>query len=84
MIVTVFSQRDSQLDISVKACSGNDNRYLPQGLELIVLDKDKKPMMRAQANNTETIEFCFTGEIGEYFEIEVSLDNYVKVEAFIV
>ncbi len=84
LILTVFAQSERELDISVKACSANYRRYLPQGLELVVLDTDKKPMMQAQANDTETIEFCFSGELGEYFEIEVSLDNYIKVEAFMV
>ncbi len=84
LILTVFTQTTKELDISIKVCPANNHRYLPQGLELIILDLNKKPIMQAQANNTETIEFCFSGELGEYFAIEVSLDDYIKVESFIV
>lgn len=84
LILTVFTQNQTELDISVKVCSSNNYRYLPQGLEVVVLDTTKKPIMKAQANDTETIEFCFSGELGEHFAIEVSLDNYIKVEKFIV
>ncbi|MGF1540523.1 MAG: DUF1822 family protein [Pleurocapsa sp.] len=84
LILTVFAHTTKELDISVKVCPGNKSRYLPQGLELVILDLTKKPIMQAQANHTETIEFCFTGELGEDFAIEVSLDDYIKVESFIV
>ena len=70
--------------ISVKVCSTSNADYLPQGLELVVFDEGNKPVMCAQANETETIEFCFSGELGEHFGIEASLDDYIKVETFMI
>ncbi len=84
LVVNIVNQIEGELNISVKVCPATSHRYLPQGLELVVIDDSKKPVMCAQANDTETIEFCFSAELGEYFGIEVSLDDYIKVENFII
>lgn len=49
-----------------------------------MLDEAKKPIICAQANDVETIEFCFSAELGEHFAIEASLDNYIKIENFVI
>ncbi len=40
--------------------------------------------MIAQAQQTETIEFYFSGKLGESFSVELSLDEQIKVESFII
>lgn len=84
LIVNVLTQAKEELNISVKVCPTSGDRYLPQGLELVVLDEAKKPIMCAQANDAETIEFCFSAKLGEHFAIEASLDNYIKIENFVI
>ena len=84
LVLNISADKSEEFNISVKVCPSCSKRYLPQGLELLILDETKKPMMFAQANDTETIEFCFSGELGEYFDIEVSLDDYIKRETFVI
>ena len=84
LIVNIVDRVEGELNISVKVCPASSHRYLPQGLELVVSDGTKKPIMCAQANDTETIEFYFSAELGEYFGIEASLDDYLKVENFMI
>jgi hypothetical protein len=84
LIVNVKPKETNNFSISVKVCPTSNYIYLPQGLELVVLDEGKKPIMCAQANDTETIEFCFSGELREHFAVEASLDNYIKTETFII
>ncbi|GAB4550083.1 MAG: hypothetical protein Tsb0014_44680 [Pleurocapsa sp.] len=84
LVVNVEPKETNEFSISVKVCPTSNGIYLPQGLELVVLDEGKKPIMCAQANDTETIEFCFSGELGEHFGVEASLDNYIKTETFII
>ena len=56
--------------------------YLPDGLELVIIDQDSHSVMAAQANQTETIEFCFSGELEESFAVEIALLDQFVVEKF--
>jgi hypothetical protein len=40
--------------------------------------------MIAQANEVTTIEFYFSGKLGESFSVEMFLDEQIKVESFII
>lgn len=84
LMLDVSPQESGEYDISVKVGSVDSDRYLPQGLEIAITDRDRKPIMFAQAFDTETIEFCFSGELGEYFSIELTLDDNTKIETFII
>ena len=40
--------------------------------------------MQAQAQKTESIEFRFSGDVGEYFSIKASLNNFSRVEKLVI
>ena len=84
LILNIKSQNQEKIGISVKISSTYICTPLPYGLEIMVLDEKEKLMMQAQAKKTESIEFCFSEEIGEKFSIKVSLNNFSKVETFII
>ena len=92
LIINVQSQNNKpedmavleEFNISLTACNSQLQNYLPEGLELIILDRDGRPVMIAQANETETIEFCFSGKLGESFSVELALEEQIKVERFII
>ena len=84
LVLNIEPKAEREFSISLKVCPTNSQIYLPQGLELVVFDEAKKPVMCAQANDTETIEFCFSGELGEHFGIEASLNDLIKTETFII
>jgi hypothetical protein len=84
LILTIQSQSQEEFDISITVCNNQTHDYLPNGLELVILDEVQHPVMIAQANEVTTIEFCFSGKLGENFSVEMSLDEHIQVESFII
>ncbi len=84
LILNIQPQSAAEFDVSIAVCNHQLNHYLPEGLELVIVDQTNRPVMIAQANQTETIEFCFGGKLGESFSVEISLDEQFKVENFII
>ena len=84
LILNIRSQNKQEFDISLTVCNSQAGYFLPKGLEIIIMDKDNCPVMIAQANKTETIEFCFSGRLGEKFSIELAFDEEIIVEKFVI
>ncbi|MEL6439307.1 MAG: DUF1822 family protein [Cyanobacteria bacterium J06621_8] len=84
LVLNIRHQSESEFKVSVRVCNHRFDNYLPEGLELVITDQIRRPVMVAQASETETIEFVFSGELGEKFSVEVSLDQESKVENFTI
>ena len=85
LVLQLVTHDSEEIDISAKICPTNNSLYLPQGLEIMLLDEAKKPVLQAKANKTnETIEFLFSGEPGEIFSIQASFKDNNIVETFII
>ncbi|WP_171815435.1 DUF1822 family protein [Stanieria cyanosphaera] len=84
LILNISSLSNEEKDISVKIYPVNQHTYLPQGLEALVLNEQEIPIMQVQADQTETIEFRFSGKEGEFFSIKASLPNCDRIETFVI
>ena len=85
LILQLVTQDSREIDISAKICPTNTSLYLPQGLEIRILDQNQKSVLQATANKTnENIEFLFSGEPGEVFSIKASFNENNIVETFII
>ena len=84
LILNIRSKSKEEFDISLTIYNSQTSQFLPKGLEMIITDKDSFPVMIAQASETETIEFCFSGKLGEFFSIELALNEEIIVESFII
>ncbi len=84
LILNIQSQSQKEFDILITVCNNQIHDYLPNGLELVILDEIQHPVMLAQANDITTIEFYFSGKLGENFSVEMSLEENTKVESFII
>lgn len=73
-----------EFNISMTVCNSQFDNFLPPGLELAILDRDSHPVMVAQANQTKTIEFCFSGNLGESFSVEMAIGEKIQIESFII
>lgn len=73
-----------EINIFVKVCPVSGQKYLPEELELIVLDDLGKAVMQATARSTKSIQLNFSSEIGEHFQVKVTLGNIGFTEAFVV
>jgi hypothetical protein len=74
----------AQSDISVEVCPIGDQPYLPSDLQLMVLDGQGKSVLQAEAGNSESIEFQFSGEAGESFAVKVALGDFSITEEFLI
>lgn len=74
---------ESELDIAVEVSPIGNQVYLPEKLNLIVLDENGEPVMQAQTRNTKTMQLHFSGETGERFGVKVALGNVSITEEFL-
>ena len=84
LILNIQPLSGKEFNVSVKVSNYQYDHYLPEGLELVIVDRHSHSVMLAQANETETIEFCFSGELQENFAVEISLDDEFVVENFTI
>jgi Protein of unknown function (DUF1822) len=86
LMVKILPKTEQEIDISVSVKVYPADRYgfLPQGLQVMVLDEREVAVMQAEANNTETVEFKFSGEPGEYFCVKLVWEGTYSTEAFLI
>jgi hypothetical protein len=74
----------SEMNIAVEVYPTESQSYLPQDLQLMVLDENGEAVMQAQARSTKTIQLKFSGESGERFSVRVALGDVSVTEGFVV
>jgi hypothetical protein len=84
LILDIQPLNEKEFNVSVKVSNYQDEHYLPEGLELVIVDQASHSVMTAQANQTETIEFCFSGELQENFAVEIALEEHFVEEHFTI
>ena len=84
LILSIQPLSDREFNVSIEVSNYQCGQYLPEGLELMIVDSRSHPVMIAQANQTETIEFCFSGKLQEKFAVEISLADLTIVEKFTI
>ena len=82
--VALLPNNTSQVDIWVKVCPVIGVPYLPEDLEIRVLDEQGIAVMQAQSRQTDMMQLKFRGVSGERFSIEIALNDTNLVETFIV
>lgn len=74
----------SEMNISVEVYPTKGQSYLPQDLQLMVLDERGEAVMQAIARGTRTMQLLFSGKQGEQFSVKVALGDVSVTEAFLV
>ncbi len=74
----------SELDIVVGIYPTGDRTYLPQELQLMLLDEAGIAVMQTEARGSEYIQFQFRSEPGESFSVKVALGDLIITENFFV
>ncbi|NMG09198.1 DUF1822 family protein [Brasilonema sp. UFV-L1] len=83
LVVGLLPASREEINIGVKVYPTGIQNYLPEELELIVLDSDGIAVMQATARNTKSIQLNFSSEIGERFSVKVTLGDVSFTELFI-
>lgn len=84
LVVGLKPAAESEMDISVEVYPTGSQTYLPQDLQLMVLDELGESVMQAQARSTKAIQLKFSGELGESFGVRIALGDISITEAFLI
>ncbi|MBD2000265.1 DUF1822 family protein [Leptolyngbya sp. FACHB-541] len=84
LLVGLMPNHLSQVDIWVKLCPMGAAPYLPEDLEVKVLDEQGIAVMQAQSRQTDMLQLKFRGASGERFSIEITLNDISVVETFFI
>lgn len=84
LLVGVLPSDSLQADIWVKLCPTNHCPYLPEDLEIRILDEQGITVMQAQSRQTDMLQLKFRGVSGERFSIELTLNDINLMETFVI
>ena len=84
LLVRLKPRTEREMGIGVEIYPTGDRIYLPQDLQLMVLDEAGAAVMQAEARSTKNIQLKFSGETGEEFSIKVALGDTSVTEAFLI
>ena len=84
-LVVGIAQSDAlQSDVWVKLCPVSGDRYLPEAVEIRILDDRGVVAMEAQSRQTDMLQLNFRGILNEQFAVEVALNDVSLVERFVI
>ncbi|MBW4428487.1 MAG: DUF1822 family protein [Nostoc desertorum CM1-VF14] len=84
LFVELNPTANEEIDIWVKVYPGDSQKYLPEDLQLLILDENGIAVMQAIARNAENIQVNFQGKVEEEFSIELILNGETWIEKFVV
>jgi Protein of unknown function (DUF1822) len=85
LILTLNPQSETDTNIIMEVRPQSDRLYLPEGLQIEVLDDQRKAVMQAIASSTnQNIQFDFNVGSGERFSVQMILETASVTEEFIV
>lgn len=85
VLVVAIAQSDAlQSDVRVKLCPVSGDRYLPEAVEVRILDDQGAVVMEAQSRQTDRLQLNFRGMLNEQFMVEVALNDVSLVERFAI
>ena len=85
VLLVIFMPHESfEVDIWVKLAPPKCVPYLPEDLEIRVLDEQGEAVMQAQARQTDMMELNFKGLVGEQFSVELEINGINLRETFVI
>ena len=85
LIAEVTDTQDKRLDIELKICPTTEQAFLPPGLAMTIVDSLGDPVMQANARQeNRMMELGFHAELGDRFQLLVTLEDETLVESFVV
>jgi hypothetical protein len=83
LVVGLIPASTEEINIGIKVYPTGGQNYLPEELELTVLDEAGISVMQAMARNTKSIQLNFSSEVGEIFSVKIALGNITFTEVFL-
>jgi Protein of unknown function (DUF1822) len=73
---------DTQMNLGLYICPLGESVTALQDIQVRLLDGDGTEVGQASAAMTETIQFQFSGQVGEFFSVVITIDDRTLTEAF--
>ena len=85
LMVAILPKPDETMAILIRAYPLSESTHLPQDLQLSGLDATGNTFFTVQSRNKDNyIQFKFTAELGDRFNIRVALGDANITESFVV
>lgn len=85
LVVWVEPQPNSGLDIAIELWPINPDRRLPAEVHMSLLaPQSETPMAQAQGGGSERLQFRFSGEPGDRFDVKVTHKDMTLLEPFVI
>lgn len=84
LLLGFIPKNSLQFDIYVKLAPTSCVPYLPEDLDIRILDKQGITVMQAQARQIDMVQMNFQGTVGEQISIELALNDIKLVETFVI
>ncbi|WP_072619866.1 DUF1822 family protein [Spirulina major] len=85
LVVWVEQDPNAELDVAVELWPINPEHRLPPEVQLMLLDPDAEQLMaQAQGGGSERLQFRFTGEPGDRFDVKITHKTRILVESFVI
>lgn len=85
LVVQLTRQQGKNINITVEIHPSTDRLFLPENLQVMVLNEKGVAVMQAIASSTnQNIQFDFIGEPGERFSVQTILEQTSVTEDFVI
>jgi len=85
LMVAILPKPDGSMAILTRVYPGYGTNYLPKGLQLSGLDAAGNSFFTVQSRNKDNyIQFKFTAELGDRFNIQIGLEDANITESFVI
>lgn len=84
LLVGVQSISKQEMDIQIEVCSANQQQVLPSSLEVVILNQEGGIAMETHPHEDESILLELSAEVGEKFDVKLTLGNTSITESFVV
>lgn len=83
LLVEITPEKSDSIAVILQVHPGSDEIYLPQALSLRVIESTGEVFMQAQSRDQDNfIQLQFSGQIGERFSVNISLEDTELTEQF--
>ncbi len=83
LLIEIFPEESDKVSVTVRVHPHPDDFYLPEALELKVLEASNEVFMQTQARSKDNyIQLQFSGQPEELFQIEITLNEAKFLETF--
>ncbi len=85
LVVRLISRADGIIDIYLRCYPAGDSIYLPQGLQLLVLDECGATVLESKARNSDIcLQLDLEGQPGGQFSVQLKLGDCRITENFLI